>query len=86
MHPRSGIDPQVTVKIRCRLGWMLLQEYDNTGNTNTTINHTVQGTQSKEASGTDYIETVNKSSRKKLTSKLASFPVVFVALNETSQD
>lgn len=63
LHPRSSIDPQVTVNIPCRVSWTLLQEYDNSNNKNTTITRTVQVTQSKEVSGKDYLKTVNESSR-----------------------
>ena len=60
---QTASDIQVTVKIRCHVGWKLLQEYDNSGNQNTTINRTVQVTQFKEVKGTDYTKTVNESSR-----------------------
>ena len=55
--------PQVTIKIRCRIGWKLLQEYDNSGNKNTTIKRTVEVTESKEINGTTFHGTVNESSR-----------------------
>ena len=54
---------QVTIKIPCSIGWRLLQEYDNSGNKNTTIKRTVEVTKSKEVKGTTYTKTVNESSR-----------------------
>ena len=56
-------EPQVTVKIPCRVGWKLLQEYDNSGNKHTTITRSVKVTQYKEIAGKDYTKVVNESSR-----------------------
>ena len=63
MLPLPATDIQVTVKIPYRVSWKLLQEYDNSGDANTTVTRSVQVTQSKEISGRDYTKVVNESSR-----------------------
>lgn len=61
---------EVDVKITCRLGWKLLQEYDNSNNTNTTITRSVEVVKSKIVKGRDYTKAVNETSREE-ASKLS---------------
>lgn len=63
-HEQTTNDPQVTVNIRCRIGWRLLQEYDNSGNNSTAITRHLEVKHHKEITWKDYSKVVNEFSRK----------------------